>query len=105
MYIDLSSFFWLILLMLFAGYWWRSRAVKELALKAARAHCEQMNVQLLDYTAYQQKLRIRRGKDGKLHFLRIFQFEFSSMGEDRYIGRVEMLGNKLQHIELAPHRI
>ncbi|RCU51059.1 MULTISPECIES: DUF3301 domain-containing protein [Corallincola] len=105
MYIDLGSFSWLILLFVIGGYWWRAREVKELALKAARAHCEQMNVQLLDYSTYQQRLRIKRGSDGKLHLLRTFQFEFSSMGEDRYLGKIEMLGKRMQHIELAPHRI
>ena len=105
MYIDLGSFFWLILLFAISGYWWRARAVKELALNAVRQHCEQVQVQLLDYTTYQHHVTVKRGSDGKLHLLRTFHFEFSSMGEDRYQGRVEMLGRRVKQIELDPHRI
>jgi hypothetical protein len=35
---------------------------------------------------------------------RRFLFDFTSTGEERYTGRIIMLGQRIQHMELEPHR-
>lgn len=78
---------------------------KEIATKAAEHHCEQMQVQFLDQTVFLKKLSFKRNERGQLGFMREYYFEFTATGEDRYVGRVFMLGNRIQHINLDPHRL
>jgi hypothetical protein len=36
---------------------------------------------------------------------RAFYFEFTVIGDDRYVGRVVMLGNRVSEVQLDPHRM
>lgn len=78
---------------------------KELAVKAAEKHCEHMQVQFLDQTVFLKKLSFKRNASGQLGFMREYYFEFTVSGEDRYFGRVFMLGNRMESVNLDPHRI
>lgn len=98
----------LFLFALFAaafGFWWNTLGVKPLALRAAQRHCEEMGVQLLDESIVFQRARLKRDRQGGLRVLRSFGFEFSTTGDARYRGRVELLGQRLLQVELEPHRI
>ena len=41
---------------------------------------------------------------GQIRVWRRFMFDFTSTGEERYSGRVVMLGQRILHMELDPHR-
>lgn len=99
---DLVLIFGLLLLMLL---WWQSRGSKEQAYQAARHYCHKMNVELLDQAVYLRRFWFKRDEHGTLKPWRSYYFEFSVDGSDRYFGRVIMLGQYIQKIELEPHRL
>lgn len=102
---DLHALLWLTFLAIVIYYWFRALQVKERAFIAVKQHCAQMDVQLLDEAIYLRRLWIKRDERGQLCWWRAFYFEFTATGEDRYTGRVLMLGNKITDIQLAPHRL
>lgn len=93
------------LLVLGVYYWWRAHAVKEIALRAAREHCREMDVQLLDDSVVLRGLWAKRDAGGSLRLWRRYQFEFTATGDDRYQGRVLLLGARLEAVRLDTHRI
>lgn len=105
MYIDLQDLFWLTLISLFCLHWWHGQKVKEIAFKHTMRHCKEMDLQLLDGSIGLRAFWLKRGEDGRLHFWRSYVFEFTATGDDRYKGRVVMLGQKVTNIQLDPHRI
>ncbi|MGD8175183.1 DUF3301 domain-containing protein [Marinimicrobium sp. ARAG 43.8] len=104
MILDLKTLAWGVLLGLLFYYTWRAFQAKDVAYAAARSHCAQMQVQLLDQSVYLRKLWIRwhRGRPG---LWRLFHFEFTVTGGDRYVGQVWMLGRQITRVELEPHRV
>ncbi len=105
MYIDLNHLLWLCLFLLFGYHWWRGQRVKELALNYTRRYCREADVQLLDDSIGLRGVWLKRDGDGRLQFWRSYNFEFTATGDDRYQGRVVMLGEKVSGIQLNPHRI
>lgn len=86
-------------------YWWRAHAVKEIALEAARSHCREMQVQLLDDTVVLRGFWFRRDAGGSLRLSRRYQFEFTATGDDRYHGYVLLQGIRVETVRLDTHRI
>jgi hypothetical protein len=105
MYFDLTAIFWLLAIAVVGYYWLLAIRSKELAVSAAERHCEQMQVQFLDQTAFLKKVKFKRNDKGHLGIMREYYFEFTVTGEDRYFGHVFMQGNRLQQVNLDPHRI
>lgn len=105
MYVDLESLFWLSLILLVIYYWWRSQKVKEIALKHTIKQCKELELQLLDSNINLRGLWLKRDTDGTIKIWRSYNFEFSSTGDERYIGKVVLLGHKITNFELAPHRL
>lgn len=96
---------WLTLLIAVILYWRSALRVKERAYVAARKRCQDMEVQLLDETIFLRRIWLKRNERGQLSFWRAFYFEFTVTGADRYFGRVLMLGNSIQEVQLEPHRL
>jgi len=94
-----------IALAVFALYLFFSLKVRELAVSAAKNHCKKMELQLLDQSVSMQKLRLVKKADHTLQLQRIYIFEFTSTGDERYHGKLTMLGNRLIDIELQAHRM
>lgn len=86
-------------------YWYRSQPIRDMALKAAIARCEKLDLQLLDNSVFQRRLWFKRDKQGHLSLWRAYHFEFTSTGNERYQGRVLTLGRYVLDIELEPHRM
>lgn len=86
-------------------WWWRGHGVRERALTAVRSYCRELDVQLLDETVVLRRVRPRRSPRGGWWLQRVYEFEFTATGEDRYPGMVMMTGMQLEAIQLAPHRI
>ncbi|MFC4239442.1 DUF3301 domain-containing protein [Marinobacter oulmenensis] len=100
----LGTLFWLFIAGLAIWYWWRAKAIKDFVLKAAQRYCKSMDVLLLDDAVYLRGLWFKRDSDGKLRVWRRFLFDFTTTGEERYTGRIIMLGRQILNMELDPHR-
>ena len=88
------------------GVWifWRQLAIRELALRHANAACSKADVQLLDQSIGLSKLRLSKLTGGGVGLLREYRFEFTSTGEQRYVGRIFMVGHTLQRVEMDAFR-
>ena len=96
----------LLLVGLFIGmYFYAGVAVREIALAAARAHCNEMNVQLLDQSVGIHRVWLKRGDDNKIHIWRNYQFEFTSTGNERYKGHIITLGKVVESTQLQAHKL
>ncbi|HEA52978.1 hypothetical protein LCGC14_1230120 [marine sediment metagenome] len=100
----LGTLFWLFVAVFFIWYWWRAKAIKDSVLRAAQNYCKTMDVMLLDDAIYLRGIWFRRDDQGQIRVWRRFMFDFTSTGEERYSGRVIMLGPRILHMELDPHR-
>ncbi len=96
----------LITLLLFLGFYW-SNAMKarEFAYAAVLVHCKKMDVQLLDQYVALNGFWLKRDSQGKWVGWRSYQFEFTSTGEERYQGKIVILGRKVINIELPAYKI
>jgi hypothetical protein len=84
---------------------WQHNNVSILARQAARKHCEQVGVQLLDQNILLKRMSIARSPHSLFALKRIYDFEFSSIGDFRYQGHIILLGKRIQGIELEPFKM
>ncbi len=103
--LELSDLFPIFLLALVGYYWWCTKGIKEAALRAARSYCEKMDVQLLDESIVLRNMRPRLGQRHLVELQRRYQFEFTTTGEQRYLGEILLVGNRISRINLDPHRL
>lgn len=101
---DLVDLFWLGLLLGACYYWWKAHGMKEAALAAVRRYCRDMQLELLDDTVVLKAFWFKRDGRGHLRMWRTFLFEFCSTGEERYSGRIILLGTTVESIQLQPYR-
>jgi len=97
--------FLIIVLLLLGYYWSSSMKARELAFVSATAYCQKMDLLLLDHYVALNAQWLKRDDDGAIKVWRSFQFEFSSTGDERYQGKVIMLGGKVLSIQVEPYRI
>ena len=69
-----------------AALFWRSQRIRETALRATRRHCEREEVLLLDQTVGLKRFRLARDERGRWGLWRIYAFEFTVTGGERYQG-------------------
>jgi len=105
MYLDLQALFWLCIIVLLIHHWWQSQKIKEIALQHTLRKCKELDLQLLDASINLRGLWLKRDNEGKIRIWRSYNFEFSSTGDERYPGKVVMLGNRITNFEMAPHRM
>ena len=96
----MSPWWGLLAVAAIVGWWWWSMRAREIAVKAARRACQRFSVQLLDETVALHRLRPTRGRDGRLHLWRLYQFEFTQTGGERYAGHVALFGERLMDVHL-----
>lgn len=101
--LTLSHLFWGAVFVFCISHWWRSRDAKAWALEHAARRCEQLGLQLLDQSIVLRKLRPGYRPEVGICWRRYYRFEFSATGSDRYPGEVELAGNRLVAIHIAPH--
>lgn len=101
--LTLSLLFWATLVAALISFWWQSDKIKTVALQFVTQHCKNQGLQLLDQTMVLSGLWPIRGESGSLMLRRRYGFEFTSTGQERYIGTVELKGRQLSHFALAPH--
>jgi hypothetical protein len=85
--------------------WFHGQKMKEIAYRATREHCQTVQVQMLDEYIAGNGLWLKRDKTGKIRWQRTFLFEFTSTGEQRYNGKIIMLGDQVESITMEPYRI
>ena len=99
------SWLLIILLSFFLWLWWDGLGAKEIARQKGKLLCQQADVQFLDDTVVLRKLRLCRHRSGNIGIYRRFGFEFSSDGEQRYQGYIDMLGSIILTTHMEPYRI
>jgi hypothetical protein len=87
------------------AYWVNAQKAKEIALIKAKAHCLAMDVQMLDEYVALHSIKLKRDGSGKIQLQRSFTFEFSSTGNERYNGKVLLLGRRVDSVYMEPYRI
>ena len=85
-------------------YWWRAMGTKECAVRAARQACKRADVMLLDQSVYLSGLGWQRDGRGRICLRRTYGFDFTATGDNRYRGRITLLGQIPQSVEFEPHR-
>lgn len=92
----------LLLLLVLGGIittWMKLSRAREIAVSAARRHCELHGLQLLDETVGLRAIRLRR-LDGHRRLERGYGFDVSVDGEDREQGRLWMIGQRVSGLNL-----
>ena len=95
----------IVLLLLLGVYWSSAMKAREIAFSVVKTHCQKMDVLLLDDYVALTGQWLKRDKHGKVKAWRSYQFEFSSTGDERYHGKVVMLGAQVLSIQLEPYKI
>ena len=103
--LQLSDIIVLLIIAWATSFWWYAQAARQRALLICRKHCEQQGLQLLDETVSLSRLWIKRDQRGRLRCWRLYTFEFTHSGTDRFRGYVEMLGDQLEIISLGSFRM
>ncbi|NOX76392.1 MAG: DUF3301 domain-containing protein [Gammaproteobacteria bacterium] len=86
-------------------YWGNTIRCKEIARRAGLDACQRASVQFLDDTVEKKKIWLRRNNHGRMQLCRLYFFEFTSDGAQRYAGRIVMLGHKTHEVEMDAYRI
>ena len=83
---------------------WQNFKVRELALSHAKAYCSAHDLQLLDDAVFGIRWRptLHRGQP---KISRRFRFYFTTTGEQRYSGKLDMVGLQKIQISADPHRL
>ena len=100
---SLSVLFWITVVVALISFWWQSDQVKHMALNHVYRYCKAQNLQLLDQVMVLKGVWPARDELGSLKLRQRYNFEFTSTGQARYQGKVELIGNRLQKLELEPH--
>jgi len=106
------------LLLLIAGIWyWQDTAIaREIALRQCRRSCRELGLQLLDQTVERTRSHLIRINGGPRVLRREYRFEFTTTGEQRYVGFICIVRRQVQdlHLDLpgeatdghaAPHQL
>ncbi|MEN8169578.1 MAG: DUF3301 domain-containing protein [Pseudomonadota bacterium] len=92
---------YLIIVVLLGWFWYAGARAREQAVVAVRRACERHGQQLLDETVLLERLRPRRGRDGRVRLSREYSFEFSGGGEARHGGTVVVYGGRIVDLQLV----
>lgn len=96
-FLDLTG----LLLLAAAGWLWLdSLKAREVAVSIARSACKAESMLLLDDTVAIAKLSLARGDEGQAALRRVYDFEYSDTGNDRWPGTIVMLGSQVIVVNL-----
>lgn len=85
---------------LLVWFWISTLQAREQAVDIARRSCERNQVQFLDQSVALESLKPGRYPTGNMTWKRIYGFDYSQEGVERQHGRVFMLGNRLEQIQM-----
>ncbi|AUN95082.1 DUF3301 domain-containing protein [Pseudazoarcus pumilus] len=87
-----------------AWFWFDTVKAREVGRAAAKLACRREGVQLLDDTVAFRSLRPTRDDEGRMALRRVYDFEYSADGNDRYRGSVMLLGREVVMLDVSSHR-
>lgn len=73
---------------------------REVAARAARKACRTFEAQLLDDTVALRSVRPRRDETGRMSLRRVYRFEFTRSGSERFAGYATLLGRRVLDVHL-----
>ncbi|MBT5719307.1 MAG: DUF3301 domain-containing protein [Gammaproteobacteria bacterium] len=101
----LSFLIWSTVIAALISFWWQGDRVKSIAMTHVYRYFKEQKLQLLDQTMVLKGVWPVRDSEGSLRLRRRYSFEFTSTGEVRSQGTVELLGARLGQLHLDPHLI
>ena len=104
MNLDMADILLVTTVVIIAALFWRAHGIRERTLVYTRKYCEREQVEFLDDTVGMEKLTLQRDGNDKLRITRIYRFEFTVTGGERYSGHTIVMGGVVQRVELPPHR-
>ncbi|MDJ0657607.1 MAG: DUF3301 domain-containing protein [Xanthomonadales bacterium] len=99
------TFVLLVLLLAAAWLWMDTTSARDLARARAGKACADLGVQLLDQTVALASTRIARNQGQNLVLDRVFRFEFSESGSERFPGEIQVVGGLAGWITLEGERV
>ena len=81
-------------------FWNDSLKARERMVQACARLCRELKVQFLDETVSLTRLSFGRGPRGWPEFTRVYSFEFSGTGQDRWQGRAVLAGRRVLSVQL-----
>jgi hypothetical protein len=87
-------------LALLGRFWNTGMQARELALRAARRACEDLDQQLLDQTVALARVALARDVRGRWRLQREYAFEFSSQGTERRRGAAIVMRARVERVQL-----
>ena len=104
MYLDAAgTLFAIVMLLLVTAtflFWNDSLRARERMVQTCARLCRELKVQFLDETVSLDGLSLGRGPHGWPEFNRIYSFEFSNTGQDRWQGRAVLAGRRVLSVQL-----
>ena len=98
----LTSLTILLAITVIAIQFWRLRGIAEYSIEYAKRYCENNGLQ---YMSLARKRTRITGKYGKLDWEVEYDFEFSSNGEDAYLGTIISVGKHIVSTELPVYKV
>lgn len=102
-YLDISSLLGILALIFIAAgiwFWNDSLQARERMTATCARICGDMHLQFLDETVALTRLRPTRTAGGWLVWRRLYVFEFSESGSDRWKGRALLIGQRVESVQL-----
>ena len=75
--------------------WFESLRIREKVIRHCHHLCKETNLQLLDQTVSVASISLKRAANGNFYLRRLYHFEVSENGVDRYSGYVTSLGSNI----------
>lgn len=99
---SLTTLSWLLLVAFFMLLWWQHTGYFHRARQLAQSRCLAEQIQLLDDSVAFANYTVKKTESG-WRLLRVYEFEFTSTGRQRFAGKLFLLGNSLYQTELEPY--
>jgi len=101
--VDGQSLLILLFVVSFGAWIWHHLGLRQIALQQARRAAKKEGVQMLDDSIYLRRMRLSRSTDTIFAFQRMYQFEFSTVGDRRFLGWVILRGRRLESVHWQPY--
>lgn len=80
-------------------FWNDSLRARDRMLETCARVCRELKLQFLDETVALDSLRLTRSARGWPEFVRVYSFEFSGTGNDRWQGRATLSGRRVLSVQ------
>jgi hypothetical protein len=100
--VTLSDIIVLLVVTVIIFQFWRVREIAEKAKSYLNQYCDEHDLQFIAVARHKTQLTTVKGK---LDWRCIFRFEFSSNGEDAYVGTLTMEGLNITKTDMPAYRI